>query len=463
MKHNNTRVALTFAMRLSALHSFPLIALLSFAATPAFASWTADESAKTISDGTFTINFNWKNQSSTPREIVLKSITTYPASPAVLDLRTVEGEAGLRVVGIEDGWGNKNIGELWFADTISSLQYFNCASPTNSLIIPSALTSIDVYFKNANYTGDLVIPPKITSIGSYAFENGKYTSIDLSQATGLVTLGQQPFKNCNAITNAIVIPPNVEELGAQALCFNIALVDDVPVTPLRGDLKLPGSLKKIGSFALSNGYYTSIDFSEATNLVEIGANAFAWSPSYQIGQKVGEVPCTDLDLSACVSLTNVGDSVFKRFGQVRSLVFPDSVQRIGTTIFYEKDNMLTNLVLSASLDTLSSYPFCKWASKSKRGVTHMYFRNCPATIGGSLFDSVDPDSVICYLPKNRGYREAWKAFVAANPDSGLTLPPDDNSSQGTWKSGGGSATQCAKVVWYTAKYPSPDGFYIIVR
>lgn len=188
MKHNNTRVALTFAMGLSALHSFPLMALLSFAATPAFASWTADESAKTISDGTFTINFNWKNQSSTPQEIVLKSIKTYPASPAVLDLRTVEGEAGLRVVGIEDGWGNKNIGELWFADTISSLQYFNCASPTNTLVIPSALTSIGSYFKGANYTGDLVIPPQITSIGGYAFENGKYTSIDLSQATRLVTL-----------------------------------------------------------------------------------------------------------------------------------------------------------------------------------------------------------------------------------------------------------------------------------
>ena len=438
-----------------------LIVLLSFAATSAFASWTADESARTISDGTFTINFYWKNQSSTPREIVLKSITTYPASPAVLDLRTVEDEAGLRVVGIEDGWGNKNIGELWFADTISSLQYFNCASPTNSLIIPSALTSIDAYFKKANYTGDLVIPPKITSIGSYAFENGKYTSIDLSQATGLVAIGIQAFKNCNAVTNAIVIPPNVEELGQGALGFNGALVDGVAVMPLRGDLKLPGSLRKIGASALNNGYYTSIDFSEATNLVEIGNNAFAWEPSFK--NTIGEVPCTDLDLSACVSLTNVGDYVFKRFGQVRSLVFPDSVQRIGTTIFHEKDNMLTNLVLSASLDTLSSYPFCKWASKSKRGVAHMYFRNCPATIEGSHFDWVDPDSVICYLPKNRGYREAWKSFVETNPDAGLTLPPDDNSSPGTWKSGNGNASQCAKVLWYTAKYPTPDGFYIIVR
>ena len=93
----------------------------------------------------------------------------------------------------------------------------------------------------------------------------------------------------------------------------------------------------------------------------------------------------------------------------------------------------------------------------------MYFRNCPTAIGGSLFDGGDPDSVICYLPKNRGYREAWKSFVETNPDAGLTLPPDDNSSPGTWKSGNGNASQCAKVLWYTAKYPTPDGFYIIVR
>lgn len=438
-----------------------LIVLLSFAATLAFASWTADESARTISDGTFTINFDWKNQSSTPREIVLKSIKTYPASPAVLDLRTVEGEAGLRVVGIEAGWNGKNVGELWFADTISSMLYFSCTSPTNTLVIPSAMTSIGSYFKGANYTGDLVIPPQITSIGGFAFENGKYSSIDLSQATGLVTLGQQPFKNCNAVTNAIVIPPNVEELGAQALSFSGALVDGVAVMPLSGNLKLPGSLRKIGASALNNGYYTSIDFSEATNLVELGDNAFAWEPSFK--NTIGEVPCTDLDLSACVSLTNVGNYVFKRFGQVRSLVFPDSVQRIGTYIFHEKKNMLTNLVLSASLDNLASIPFCQWEDKSKRGVTHMYFRNCPTAIGGSLFDYVPQDSVICYLPKNRGYREAWNDFVKANPSAGLILPPDDNSSPGTWKSGNGNASQCAKVLWYTAKYPTPDGFYIIVR
>ena len=94
MKHNNTRVALAFAMGLSALHSFPLMALLSFAATPAFAAWTVDESAGTISDGTFTISFYWKDKSSTPRTICLRDIKTYPASPATLDLRTVEGVEG---------------------------------------------------------------------------------------------------------------------------------------------------------------------------------------------------------------------------------------------------------------------------------------------------------------------------------------------------------------------------------
>jgi len=439
-----------------------LIAVLPFVAVSVFASWTADESARTISNGSFIIKFVWRDQSSTPKTICLGEFSVYPASPSVIDLRTVEGDVGLRVVGIESGgWNGKNIGELWFADTISSMLYFSCTSPTNELIIPSALTSIGTYFKKANYTGNLVIPPQITSVGSYAFEEGKYTSLDLSQATGLVTIGAFAFKNCNAITNAITIPRNVEVLDDNALTFYGALVDGRAAMPLHGDLKLPGSLRKIGKAALNNGYYTSIDFSEATNLVELGDNAFAWEPSFK--GTITEVPCADLDLSTCVSLTNVGNYVFKRFGQVRSLVFPDSVQRIGTYIFHEKKNMLTNLVLSASLDTLASIPFCQWESKSKRGVTHMYFRNCPATIGGNLFDYVDADSVICYLPRNRGYIEKWKTFVEDNPSAGLTLPSDDNSTPGTWKSGGGNATQCAKVLWYKAKYPSPDGFYIVMH
>lgn len=439
-----------------------LIALLPFLAVSVFAGWTVDESARTISNGSFTINFVWRDQSSTPKTICLKEFSVYPASPSVIDLRTVEDSVGLRVVGIEsDKWNSKNVGELWFADTISSMLYFNCTSPTNELIIPSALTSIGTYFKKANYTGDLVIPPQITSIGSYAFEDGKYSSIDLSQATGVTVVGEFAFKNCNVVTNAIVIPPNVEELAKNALTFFGALVDGNAVMPLHGDLRLPGSLRKVGQSALNNGYYTSIDFSEATNLVELGDSAFAWEPSFK--GTITEVPCTDLDLGACVALTNVGNYVFKRFGQVRSLVFPDSVQRIGTEIFNEKKNMLTNLVLSASLDYLATKPFCQWEIKSKRGVTHMYFRNCPATIGGNLFDYVDADSVICYLPRNRGYREKWKAFVEGNPDAGLTLPSDDNSTPGTWKSGGGSAAQCAKVLWYKAKYPSSDGFYIIVH
>lgn len=39
----------------------------------------------------------------------------------------------------------------------------------------------------------------------------------------------------------------------------------------------------------------------------------------------------------------------------------------------------------------------------------------------------------------------------------------DRPRDGLVFSDDGHATQCAKVVWYTAKYPSPDGFYIIVR
>lgn len=37
----------------------------------------------------------------------------------------LEEDTNLRVVGIETGWNGKNVGELWFADAISSFLYFS--------------------------------------------------------------------------------------------------------------------------------------------------------------------------------------------------------------------------------------------------------------------------------------------------------------------------------------------------
>ena len=72
-----------------------------------------------------------KDESSTPRTICLKDVKAYPASPATLDLRTVEGDAGLRVVGIEENWSSKNIGELWFAATqCAKVVWYNAKYPT---------------------------------------------------------------------------------------------------------------------------------------------------------------------------------------------------------------------------------------------------------------------------------------------------------------------------------------------
>lgn len=288
-----------------------------------------------------------------------------------------------------------------------------------------------------------------------------HTAKAASERAQLTNLGLNAFKLCTAVTNTVTIPANVQELAASALSFAGKLVGNAAVMPLSGDIKIPGSLKKIGPGGLNNGWYASIDFSAATNLVELGDRSFAWEPAFK--STIVEVPCTDLDLGGCTSLTNFGSNVFKRFGQVRSLVFPDSVKTIGTDTFHERNTMLTNLVLSASLENLATYPFGKWRAKRDRGVSHVYFRNCPTTIVGALFTVDDSDSIVCHLPRNGGHMEEWKAYVANNPNAGLVLPSDDNSVLGHWRSGGDSDAKRAVVSWYQARYPGRNGLALVFR
>src|SRR5574344_1755901 len=207
-------------------------------ANVARASWTADTGAKKLSDSAFSINYTYVNQSSSPQTVQLNAIATAPSSPSALDLRTIEADTCLRVVSINGKWSGKNIAELWFPDTVSSLNDFQCDTPTNALVLPAELTSIGTCFKKRSFTGDLVIPSKVTSIADYAFESGKFTSIDLSRATSLTKIGTEAFKLCTAVTNTVTIPANVQELAASALSFAGKLVGNAAVMPLSGDIKI---------------------------------------------------------------------------------------------------------------------------------------------------------------------------------------------------------------------------------
>ena len=66
---------------------------------------------------------------------------------------------------------------------------------------------------------------------------------------------------------------------------------------------------------------TSVDFSNAINLVEIGGSAFIYN--YLTGS---------LDLSGAVNLVNINDAAFA-YNQLETVIFPSNLVSIGYSSF----------------------------------------------------------------------------------------------------------------------------------
>ena len=78
-------------------------------------------------------------------------------------------------------------------------------------------------FFNTDITGTLVIPANVKTIGINAFRETKLTSLDLSQAASLVTIGIHAFEETN-ITGPIVTPFNVPTYAANTFPSGVNIV-----------------------------------------------------------------------------------------------------------------------------------------------------------------------------------------------------------------------------------------------
>src|SRR5574344_1428129 len=106
---------------------------------------------------------------------------------------------------------------------------YNVTSIEDDAFYNTAITSLDLsgatnlktigieaFYSCSSLTGDITIPANVTSIGDNAFYNTAITSLDLSRATNLQTIGALAFYNCASLTGGITIPANVTSIGDNA-------------------------------------------------------------------------------------------------------------------------------------------------------------------------------------------------------------------------------------------------------
>ncbi len=259
------------------------------------------------------------------------------------------------------------------------------------------------------YFGDdeeVVIPGTVTEIAANAFNDcDVIETVDFSQATGLTTIGDYAFADCDALTE-ITIPATVETIGEGAFS-GIANVnypangtaadvnddnwgastrngvvdgdfvfnaDRTVLVKYIGDgeeVVIPSTVTEIADEAFIDcDYVETVDFSQATGLTTIGVRAFTYCyalTSITIPASVETIgdeafsECNYLktvDLSSATGLTTIGDYAFANCDVLQQITILASVEIIGAQAFYDCDNLKTvDLSGAESLSTIGDGAF----------------------------------------------------------------------------------------------------------
>ena len=220
----------------------------------------------------------------------------------------------------------------------------------------------------ASGEGKLVVLDYITGIAANAFEqNQNITSLDLSQATNLITIGESSFLDCTNLSGTISIGEKIKFIGVEVFggtkissftldeknqYFSIAdnlgpdaqvlisgtnkkwIDSSLPIGDLAfGDIVIPDTVSSIAHNAFYGSKITSVDFSNASKLETINLNAFRNSTikniknfekatnlttieSYSFAT-CGELDC---DLTMPISITTLKNYIFSET-TVQNLIF----------------------------------------------------------------------------------------------------------------------------------------------
>ena len=299
----------------------------------------------------------------------------------------------------------KGIGERAFAGT----------SLRGSLILPEGLRYIggDAFcaygHRPTNLTGELYIPSTVEYIGDNAF--GKYDggdrcffSNELVLPSHMIYLGREAFKGCPNLTGQIHIPEGLTELNNSFAPKMTAKVVVVPqgitkingvggqpssiVIPegveeigreafrdyscLQGDLRLPSTIKSIGSFAFCGTNISHISLPEGLEIIEDHSFNFCCNL-----QDTLTIPST---------VTQIRDGAFGSCVQLSAVILPKGLMEIQASAF-----------------------------GSCHSLYYIYSQNPePPILDGSAFDGVEKNECALVVPEGsvEAYRnaEGWREF-----------------------------------------------------
>lgn len=281
----------------------------------------------------------------------------------------------------ENGFsGCEGLTNIIISDGITSIArgaFSNCKN-LSSIYIPGSVTSIgDWAFAGCDGLRELVVPDNIIEIGSSAFDNCNLERVTIGSGLNIIpstlinkktlksiVIGENIteisdwlFVNCDKL-ESVVIPQNVNKIGAHAFSYckklkSISLpsgLETIGVAAFKGCIslecfKIPDSVKEIAPDAFEE--VNEISFSDS--IVAAGAPWGACatngqSPVVQFSKDLKTLikypaAFTEADYTVPEKVNTIADFAFKNAVNLKSVVIPAGVKRIGKNTFYGCSNL----------------------------------------------------------------------------------------------------------------------------
>ncbi|MDD4316179.1 MAG: leucine-rich repeat protein, partial [Clostridia bacterium] len=268
------------------------------------------------------------------------------------------------IIEISDyAFANSPLRQIIFSEgleTIGVNAFNNCSLLEGVLRLPSTLSYIGeaAFAETPNIKEVVFAGSSLEYLGEWAFANSGLTFINLPDVE---ILSQGAFYNCRLLRE-IIIPSGVKEIGAQvfygtrlySVTFEESIIDGIEQgIILIGDqafacntrlyeIHFPVTIKVIGEVAFSEcENLTIVTFAEGTDMIGIGAEAFAH--------------CALLSIDLPSGLAEIADYTFNACFYLNSVSMPDTVTHIGAGAF--KQTLLKEISLSSGLVSIGDEAF----------------------------------------------------------------------------------------------------------
>lgn len=241
---------------------------------------------------------------------------------------------------------------------------------TDGIVITSdkaanLIVSLESGEYNIAVTGEIT---DVSAIKEALKNNGNAKiSLDLSQTTGLTSIGEYAFSNCGNLAS-ITIPDSVTSIGYGAFsgCSSLTSVN------------IPDGVTSIANTTFTRcSSLTSVNIPDS--VTSIGVAAFG--------------ACNSLtSINIPNSVVSIGREAFKSCSNLTTIAIPDSVDSIGEMVFRDCTS-LTELTVSEGNKTYESYENCIYTKTEKTltavatGLTSIKFLDGVTSIGEAAFYS----------------------------------------------------------------------------